>query len=243
MAAGALEDISEGRVPANTPVSTSLSVSVTVSVSPVSAFTVMITSSAWLASSLRSASATPTYKSVPGVKVGSGEIVTVHEGYPGHHMQIALVQDIKPFHPVESLFDNSAYAEGWARYAESLAEEADIYQSKSAKILRRTWPARGMVADTAMHLLGWSNQAVAKILSDSGKSFSKAPDVMMDRMAAMPAQLTAYDSGALEIFALRKEVETAQGEQFDIKQFHALILKNGNVPMAVLREQVKKSLN
>ncbi|MFT5453343.1 MAG: hypothetical protein ACI9N9_002849 [Enterobacterales bacterium] len=173
---------------------------------------------------------------------GSGEIVTVHEGYPGHHMQIALVQDFKPFHAIESLFDNAAYAEGWARYAESLAEEADIYQSKSAKILRRTWPARGMIADTAMHLLGWSNQAVAKILSDSGQSFSRAPGVMMDRMAAMPAQLTAYDSGALEIFALRKEVEAAQGEQFDIKQFHGLILKNGNVPMAVLRDQIKQAL-
>jgi uncharacterized protein (DUF885 family) len=173
---------------------------------------------------------------------GTAEIVTVHEGYPGHHMQIALVQDIKPFHPVESLFDNSAFAEGWARYAESLAEEANIYQSKSAKILRRTWPARGMVADTAMHLLGWSNQAVAKFLSDSGKSFSKAPDVMMDRMAAIPAQLTAYDSGALEIFALRKKVEAAQGENFDIKQFHALILKNGNVPLAVLRAQIKQAL-
>ncbi|PCJ48486.1 MAG: hypothetical protein COA74_08825 [Gammaproteobacteria bacterium] len=174
---------------------------------------------------------------------GTGEIVTVHEGYPGHHMQVALVQDLEPFHAVESLFENSAFSEGWARYAESLAEEAGIYHSKSAKILRRTWPARGMVADTAMHLLGWSNQAVTKILSDSGKPFSKFPDVMMDRMAAMPAQLTAYDSGALEIFALRKEVKQALGDKFDIKQFHHLILKNGNVPLAVLRQEVMKSID
>jgi len=169
---------------------------------------------------------------------GSAEIVSVHEGYPGHHMQIALVQDLQPFHPVEHLFSNSAFAEGWARYAESLAEEAGIYQSKSAKITRRTWPARGMVADTAMHLLGWSNEAVSKFLADSGKSFAKAPDVMMDRMAALPAQLTAYDSGALEIFALRKKVEQAQGKDFDIKQFHQIILNNGNVPLAVLRQQI-----
>jgi len=158
-------------------------------------------------------------------------------------MQVALVQDLEPFHAVESLFENSAFSEGWARYAESLAEEAGIYHSKSAKILRRTWPARGMVADTAMHLLGWSNQAVTKILSDSGKPFSKFPDVMMDRMAAMPAQLTAYDSGALEIFALRKEVKQALGDKFDIKQFHHLILKNGNVPLAVLRQEVMKSID
>jgi len=173
---------------------------------------------------------------------GSGEIVTVHEGYPGHHMQIALVQNMKPYHPVEVLFSNSAFAEGWARYSESLAEEAGIYQSKSAKITRRTWPARGMVADTGMHLLGWSNETVANYLAASGKSFAKAPDVMMDRMASIPAQLTAYDSGALEIFALRRKAEQALGDKFDIKEFHQQILKNGNVPMSVLREQVTNSI-
>jgi len=174
---------------------------------------------------------------------GSGEIVSVHEGYPGHHMQIALVQDIKPFHPVADMFSNSAFSEGWARYSETLAEEAGIFQSKSAKILRRTWPARGMVADTGMHLLGWSNETVAEFLSASGKSFAKAPDVMMDRMAAIPAQLTAYDSGVLQIFALRKKVQAAMGARFNIKDFHHQILKNGNVPMSVLEQQIIHSIS
>lgn len=173
---------------------------------------------------------------------GTAEIVSVHEGYPGHHMQIALVQDQKNFHPIEANFGNSAFSEGWARYAEALSEEAGIYQSKSAKILRRAWPARGMVADTAMHLLGWSNQKVADFLVESGASFAEDPSLAMDRMAAIPAQLTSYDSGALEIFALRAQMEKAQGEQFDIKEFHRLILMNGNVPMAVLRSQVENAL-
>ncbi len=173
---------------------------------------------------------------------GTAEIVTVHEGYPGHHLQIALVQDQAKFHPIERTFSNSAFAEGWARYAEALAEEAGIYQSKSARILRRAWPARGMVADPALHMLGWSNQQVADFLIESGASFTKDVDVMLDRIAALPAQLTAYDSGALEIFALREQMEAALGDDFDIKMFHQLMLKNGNVPIAVLRQQVTQAL-
>ena len=169
---------------------------------------------------------------------GTAEIVSLHEGYPGHHMQIALVQNQQVFHPLELTFSNSAYAEGWARYAESLSEEAGLYHSKSAKILRRAWPARGMVADAGLHMMGWSNEKVAQFLKESGASFANDTDKMLDRMAAMPAQLTSYDSGALEIFALRQHMEKQQGVDFDIKQFHQLILKNGNVPMSLLRNQV-----
>jgi len=169
---------------------------------------------------------------------GTAEIVSVHEGYPGHHMQIALVQGQDKFHPVESVFSNSAYVEGWARYAEELSEEAGIYQSKSAKILRRSWPARGMVADTALHIVGWSNERVANFIKESGNSLVSDTDVLLDRMAAIPAQLTSYDSGGLEIFALREQLRKARGDDFDIKEFHRLILKNGSVPMAVLKQQV-----
>ncbi|MGJ8678936.1 DUF885 domain-containing protein [Paraglaciecola sp.] len=172
----------------------------------------------------------------------SGERVSVHEGYPGHHLQIALVHEQAKFHEIEGLFSNSAFAEGWARYAEMLSEEANIYQFDSTKILRRAWPARGMVADTAMHMLGWSNEKVSAFLKDSGASFARDPDTILDRMAAMPAQLTAYDSGALEIFALRKLMQSKLGEKFDIKDFHGLILKNGNVPLSVLNEQVMEFL-
>ncbi|MFT6733511.1 MAG: hypothetical protein ACJAS9_001699 [Polaribacter sp.] len=169
----------------------------------------------------------------------SGEKVSVHEGYPGHHMQVALVQEQEKFHQIEGVFSNSAFSEGWARYAEALSEEASIYQYDSTKILRRAWPARGMVADTAMHMLGWSNDEVSDFLRESGAAFTRDTDTMLDRMAAMPAQLTAYDSGALEIFALRTLMKKELGTQFNIKDFHEIILRNGNVPMSVLNEQVK----
>ena len=170
---------------------------------------------------------------------GSAEIVSLHEGYPGHHMQIALVQNQQKFHPLEATFSNSAYSEGWARYAESLSEEAGLYRSKSAKILRRAWPARGMVADVALHILGWSNEKVTDYFVESGASFINDTDTMLDRMAVMPSQLTSYDSGALEIFALRRQMEQQMGKDFDIKQFHQLILKNGSVPMDQLKKQTQ----
>jgi uncharacterized protein (DUF885 family) len=168
----------------------------------------------------------------------TAEIVSFHEGYPGHHMQIALVQNQQTFHPIEVIFSNSAYIEGWARYAESLSEEAGLYQSKSAKILRRAWPARGMVADVTLHIMGWSNERVADFIRESGASFANDTDVMLDRMAVMPAQLTSYDSGALEIFALRKQMQEQMGDKFNIKDFHQAILKYGSVPMSQLRKQM-----
>jgi len=170
---------------------------------------------------------------------GTAEIVTVHEGYPGHHLQIALVQEQVNFHPIENAFSNTAFVEGWARYAEALSEEAGIYQSDSAKILRRSWPARGMVVDTGVHILGWSNQQAIDFIKESGNpALSNDADAMLDRIASLPGQLTAYDSGALEIFALRKQYKNAMGDDFDIRVFHDLMLENGDVPLSVLKQQI-----
>ncbi len=170
---------------------------------------------------------------------GTAEIVTVHEGYPGHHLQIALVQEQVNFHPIENAFSNTAFVEGWARYAEALSEEAGIYKSDSAKILRRSWPARGMVVDTGLHILGWSNQQVMDYIKESGSpALSNDADAMLDRIAALPGQLTAYDSGALEIFALRKQYKKAMADEYDIRVFHDFMLENGDVPLSVLKQQV-----
>ena len=170
-------------------------------------------------------------------KIGRAEILSVHEGFPGHHMQLALAIDQKPFHPVETLFNNNAFREGWARYAETLSEELGIYHSKSALIYRRAWPARGMVVDTALHTRDWSNEKIKAFMAKSGHITDL--DQMIDRMATIPAQLTAYDSGALEIFSLRKRAKEKLGKCFDLKMFHYHVLKNGNVPLTELRAQVE----
>lgn len=171
---------------------------------------------------------------------GSAEILSVHEGFPGHHMQIALVQDQTELHPIQRLFSYSAFTEGWARYSEALSEEMGVYQTIFAKISRRAWPARGMVTDTGMHVLGWSAEKTHEFLAASGRMQGQQGIDMMDRMAAIPAQLTSYDSGALEIFALRQQARDALGEKFDLKKFHTIVLKNGVVPLWLLREQVEE---
>lgn len=169
---------------------------------------------------------------------GGAEITAVHEGYPGHHMQISFANMLER-HPASRLTFNSAYTEGWARYSEALAEEAGIYETIYAPMTRRLWPARGMVADPGLHVLGWSRDQVKEFIRASGRFEGKEADDLVDRIAILPGQLTTYDSGGLEILALRREVEEALGERFDIREFHQRVLENGAVPLGALRDHVR----
>jgi uncharacterized protein (DUF885 family) len=177
--------------------------------------------------------------SVSSESRGGAEIVSVHEGYPGHHMQIALVQDQAELHPIQRLTRHSAFVEGWARYSEALTEELGLYETDFAKITRRAWPARGMVVDTGLHVLGWTNEQALTFLAESGRMQGADGVRMIDRVASIPAQLTSYDSGAIEIFALRQQAKDALGEKFDLKMFHTIMLKNGVVPLWLLRQQIE----
>jgi uncharacterized protein (DUF885 family) len=168
---------------------------------------------------------------------GGAEITAVHEGYPGHHMQIAFAQSIASG-PVSNLLFNSAFVEGWARYAEGLAEEAGIYTTPYALMTRRLWPARGMVVDPGIHVMGWTREQAIAFMRESGRFPGQEAEDMVDRIAILPGQLTAYDSGGLEILALRREAEQAMGPRFDLRQFHQRVLENGTVPLSALRRHV-----
>lgn len=168
--------------------------------------------------------------------IGGAEILTVHEAFPGHHLQIAYAAEQPQVHPVQKLIFNSAFAEGWARYAEALAEELGIYTGHFAKIQRRAWPARGMVVDSALHALGWPDDQALAFLRESGRFEGEDGVRMLDRISVIPAQLTAYDSGALELFALRREAEQELGEDFDLAAFHQALLARGAVPLSMLRQ-------
>ncbi|WP_394830412.1 DUF885 domain-containing protein [Pendulispora rubella] len=166
----------------------------------------------------------------------NAEITAFHEAYPGHHYQIALARETPGHHKIEALVANSAFGEGWARYAEALSEEMGLYGSDLAKIQRRLWPARGMVADPGLHLRGWTRQKTVAYLVEAGRFTPAQVDALVNRMAAWPAQLTAYDTGGLEIFALRRKAETALGLRFDLKKFHVALLENGAVTLPMLRK-------
>jgi uncharacterized protein (DUF885 family) len=165
-------------------------------------------------------------------------ITAVHEAWPGHHLQIALARQLRPASAFERLAFNAAYVEGWGRTAEAFGETAGIYDSEDAAILRRVWPARGMVLDPGLHIMGWSrDQAVAYILASGKFSPGEAED-LVDRVAAMPGQLAAYDTGALEIERLRREAQARLGARFDLRGFNGAVLDEGVVPLERLRERV-----
>ena len=171
---------------------------------------------------------------------GGAQIVAVHEGWPGHHLQISGSHGLGDQHPVMKLLRSTAYTEGWARYSEALAEEAGIYESGFGEITRRAWPARGMVVDPGLHLYGWTNEQAKSFVRESGRFQSEeAGDNVLDRLAVIPGQLTAYDTGGLEIFALRHEAEERLGDNFDIRAFHDRVLENGALPLGALRAHVR----
>lgn len=168
----------------------------------------------------------------------NAEITAFHEAYPGHHLQIALAAERPAAHAITRLIGNSGFAEGWARYAEALSEEMGLYSSSYARANRRLWPARGMVVDPGIHMFGWTREQTIKFVAESGRFDDETARSLVDRVAMWPGQLTAYDTGALEFFALRKQAQQTLGSRFDIREFHSVLLENGTVTLPMLREQV-----
>ena len=171
---------------------------------------------------------------------GGAETVAFHEAWPGHHLQVAFSKGIEGLHPVTEIIWFSGPGEGWARYSEGLSEEMGLYQTTTGPITRRAWPARGMVVDPGIHLFGWTREEAIDFMMESGRFPDSMGDQMVDRIAILPGQLTAYDSGGLEILALRKQAEEALGDDFDIREFHDRILENGTIPLPTLRTHIER---
>lgn len=172
-------------------------------------------------------------------KRGENEKLNFHEAYPGHHLQIGIEKDIEGLHSISKLIWFGSYVEGWARYSEQLSEEMELYENKSALINRWAWPARGMVIDPGLHLLGWSKEEVIAFVTESGYDEAIALS-LYHRIIIWPAQLTSYDVGGEEIKALRLLAKQKLGDNFDIKEFHLKILENGEVPLRVLRSLINE---
>jgi len=169
---------------------------------------------------------------------GAAETVAFHEAWPGHHLQVAVGQSVEGLHPVTQIVWFSGPGEGWARYSEALSEEMGLYTTVTGPITRRAWPARGMVVDPGIHLFGWTREEAIEFMMESGRFPEGMGDQMVDRIAMLPGQLTAYDSGGLEILALRKMAEDAMGDDFDIREFHDKILENGTIPLLQLHAHI-----
>ena len=169
----------------------------------------------------------------------NAEITAFHEGYPGHHLQISVAQEQASAHPIARLVGNAGFTEGWARYAEALAEEAGLYSTPHARANRRLWPSRGMVVDPGIHLFGWTREQAVAYMVESGRFGQQEAEAGVDRIAGWPAQLTAYDTGAMEFFALREQAERELGPRFDLRAFHDVVLGSGAITLPMLRQKVE----
>ncbi|MEO7564064.1 MAG: DUF885 domain-containing protein, partial [Sphingomicrobium sp.] len=165
----------------------------------------------------------------------------LHEGEPGHHFQISLAQENEALPSFMRFGGNTAYAEGWALYAETLGYDMGLYKDpyqRFGTLNDEMLRAMRLVVDTGIHNLGWTReQAIAYMLGHSGMSKTDAT-AEVERYIAIPSQALAYKVGALTIQRLRKKAETELGPKFDIRDFHAQVLMTGALPMAILEKKI-----
>jgi uncharacterized protein (DUF885 family) len=165
-----------------------------------------------------------------------------HEGIPGHHLQISTALGLKdlPLIRQETLY--TAYAEGWALYAEQLAAEIGMYKDDpwgnlgrlQAELLR----AARLVVDSGVHAQGWTReQAISYMVATTGLGESEVTSEV-ERYMAMPGQACAYKVGQLKILELRARARAALGPRFTLKDFHTVVLENGGVPLTLLEQLV-----
>lgn len=168
---------------------------------------------------------------------GAAQITAVHETVPGHHLQIATARRLQKPSNLSKLICNAAYAEGWANYAERLAEEQSIDDDDYERVQRRVLAGRSLVIDPGIHVFGWTRAQAEGYAMEAGMSKAQTDDVI-DRIAVEPGQLTSYEVGGLEISSLREEARKRLGAKFDLREFHQRVLEQGAIPLSALREHV-----
>jgi uncharacterized protein (DUF885 family) len=170
------------------------------------------------------------------------EALTLHESVPGHHLQIALAQELEGVPEFRKHAGITAFVEGWALYAESLGDQMGFYTdpySKYGQLSYQMWRAVRLVVDTGMHAMGWSRQqAIDFFKSNSGKSEHDIT-VEVDRYLVWPGQALAYKIGELKIREMRGYAAKELGEAFNLRAFHDELLSQGALPLDLLEARMK----
>jgi uncharacterized protein (DUF885 family) len=165
------------------------------------------------------------------------EVLAFHESVPGHHLQVAIAQELTDLPAFRRFGGPTAYIEGWGLYTERLSDEMGIYSGPLDRfgiLSFDAWRACRLVVDTGMHALGWSRgRAIEFMLEHTALGENNIVNEV-DRYLAMPGQALAYKLGQLELRRLRAEAERAHGGEFDIRAFHDAILREGAVGLATL---------
>jgi len=170
------------------------------------------------------------------------EALTLHEAVPGHHLQMALAQEIADMPEFQKHADTGAFIEGWALYAESLGPNLGLYRdvySRFGQLTYEMWRAIRLVVDTGIHSRGWTRQqAIDFFLENSGKTPHDV-EVEVDRYIVWPGQALAYKVGELRIQGLRRHAETTLGSRFVLREFHDELLGRGALPLDLLEPRMK----
>ncbi|NVK23750.1 MAG: DUF885 domain-containing protein [Gammaproteobacteria bacterium] len=169
------------------------------------------------------------------------EALAYHEGIPGHHMQIAIAQELEGIPKFRKFGRYTAYIEGWGLYSEMIPKEIGLYEdpySDFGRLAMELWRACRLVVDTGIHAKKWTReQGIAYYVNNTPNPESDAVK-MVERHIVMPSQATAYKIGMLKIIELREMAKGKLGDKFSIQEFHDVVLKNGAVPLNVLEDLV-----
>src|SRR3989475_226180 len=173
------------------------------------------------------------------------EALSLHESVPGHHLQIALAQELEGLPEFRRYDSYTAFVEGWGLYAEGLGPELGMYQDPYAKFGQLTyemWRAIRLVLDTGIHTMGWTRQQAIDFFKDNAPKTEQDITVEVDRYIVWPGQALAYKIGQLKLRELREAAAVRLGPKFDIRAFHDEVLKNGALPLDVLEAHMREWL-
>jgi uncharacterized protein (DUF885 family) len=168
------------------------------------------------------------------------EALVLHEAVPGHIFQGSLARSLKDLPDFRKFYGNSAYAEGWALYAESLGSQLGVYRdsySRFGQLASERFRAARLVIDTGIHAMGWTREQAQGYLRSHAPTQALSE---VDRYISWPAQALSYKMGQLKIVELRKKAEQRLGPKFDVRDFHDAVLRDGSLPLELLDQQVGK---
>ena len=173
------------------------------------------------------------------------EVLSIHEAVPGHHLQIALQQELENLPNFRKFSGFTAFTEGWGLYSESLGYEMGFYKdpySRFGALTYDMWRAVRLVVDTGMHYKGWTRQQAIDFFRDNAAKTQQDIVNEIDRYISWPGQALAYKIGQLKILELRHKAEQALGDDFDVRAFHDTLLGGGALPMEILETRMNRWL-